>query len=92
MQHGSGNRNTARARRAREAAEWDSARGAEREAQHAALMVERLDAYWALLCERGRQPWWQLRKGSCLEADGMATIAADEQLLLYVSRLSDVRG
>eukprot|EP00966_Prymnesium_polylepis_P330795 7386408-Prymnesium_polylepis.2 len=38
MQHGSGNRNTARARRAREAAEWDSARGAEREAQHAALM------------------------------------------------------
>ena len=56
--------NEAKAKRAREAAEWDAAHGAEREAQHAALSAEQPDFYWALACEIGRRPKWQLRKGA----------------------------
>ena len=74
----------AKARRAREAGAWDAAHGADREAQHAALLAERpLDVYWALAYEIGRRPKWRLRKGAYLEADATRTIAQDEQLLLY---------
>ena len=73
----------ARSRRAREAAEWDAAHGAEREAQHAALAAERPDFYWALECEIGRRPKWQLRRGMCLEAGATRVMADDEPLLLY---------
>ena len=75
--------NEAKAKRAREAAEWDAAHGAEREAQHAALSAEQPDFYWALACEIGRRPKWQLRKGDCLEADATCVMAQDEPLLLY---------
>ena len=61
---------TTRAQRARDATEWDAAHGAEREAQHTALVEERpIDFYWALAFEIGRRPKWQLRKGECLEDD-----------------------
>ena len=75
--------NEAKANRAREAAEWDAAQGAEREAQHAALAAESPDFYWALACDIGRRPRWQLRKGDCLEADATRVMAHDEPLLLY---------
>ena len=73
----------AKARRAREAAEWDAAHGAKCEAEHASLRVTQPAFYWALACEIGRQPKWQLRKGECLEADATCTISDDEPLLRY---------
>jgi hypothetical protein len=69
--------------RAREAAEWDAAHGAEREAEHAAVAAQQPDFYWALACPLGRRPKWQLRKGDFLEADATCIIADDEPLLLY---------
>ena len=75
----------ARAQRAQEAAVWDEAHGAEREAQHEALTAEQPDFYWALAHEIGRRPKWQLRKGECLEADATRIVAHDEPLLLYRS-------
>lgn len=75
----------AKAQRAREAAGWDAAHGAERDEQHAGLTAERPDCYWALDCPIGRKPKWQLRLGACLETDATAVMADDEQLLLYRS-------
>ncbi len=73
----------ARSRRAREAAEWDAAHGAEREERHATLVAEQPDFYWALAHEIGRRPRWQLRKGTSLKADATRVMADDELLLLY---------
>jgi len=72
-----------RAQRAREAAEWDAARGAERDAEHEALMAAKPDFYWALACEIGRRPKWHLRKGETLEGDATRTMSDEEPLLLY---------
>ena len=74
-----------KSRRAREAAKRDAAHGAECEAQHAALAAEQPDFYWALACEIGQRPKWQLRRGECLEPDATRIVADDEALLLYRS-------